>query len=81
MTDHKEDQQAAETLADNRNDKKESASDSTEKNPVTSNSPEKKRMPSEKIDVEFSDRPSPSTSGPKGTEEPGTDKGPGGTGW
>lgn len=50
---------------------------------VTSNAPSKDRKPAEyiKIDADQDKRATPSTSGPKGTEEPGSDKGPGGTGW
>jgi hypothetical protein len=52
-------------------------------NAVTSNSPVKKRVAAEheKIDAQQDKRKTPSTSGEKGTEEPGSDKGPGGTGW
>lgn len=53
----------------------------TGKNAVTSNSPAKKPVRSEIQDIQVDDKPSPSTSGPKGTEEPGSDKGPSGTGW
>lgn len=55
--------------------------DFSSSNPVTSNSPPKKREPSEVQEIHPHDEPTPSTSGPKGTEEPGTDEGPGGTGW
>ncbi|HEY9679284.1 MAG TPA: hypothetical protein V6C76_14855 [Drouetiella sp.] len=51
------------------------------KNEITSNSPAKKPVPSEELELERSEKRTPSTSGPKGTEEPGSDEGPGGTGW
>ena len=54
-----------------------------EKSEVTSNLESKERKPAEhvEIDADQDKRATPSTSGPKGTEEPGTDEGPGGTGW
>jgi hypothetical protein len=57
--------------------------DDKDENAVTSNSPVKQRVPAEheKIDAQQDKRKTPSTSGEKGTEEPGSDKGPGGTGW
>jgi hypothetical protein len=59
------------------------SNDDKKENAVTSNSPVKQRVPAEheKIDAQQDKRPTPSTSGEKGTEEPGSDKGPGGTGW
>jgi hypothetical protein len=54
-----------------------------EQNAVTSNASAKDRKPAEHqdIDAKQDKQPTPSTSGPLGTEEPGSDEGPGGTGW
>ena len=63
--------------------KEDGSKKSTGENSVTSNSPAKERVPAEhkEIDAQQDKRPTPSTSKSKGTEEPGSDKGPGGTGW
>jgi hypothetical protein len=63
---------------DNSNDKR-----SVRNTEVTSNSPPKPRKPAQKkyIEVDSEKYGRASNVGPKGTEDPDSDKGPGGTGW
>jgi hypothetical protein len=69
--------------SDDATKKDESVKKTEGKNSVTSNSPAKKRVSSEHEEIHATQdkRQTPSTSGPLGTEEPGSDDGPGGTGW